>query len=45
MQDSQTETPDDQQLEQAQKALAGCTPEMSVSEMVKEALKKIGSIK
>ncbi len=30
---------------QAQKALAGCTPEMSVSEMVKEALKKIGSIK
>lgn len=30
---------------QAQKALAGLSPELTVSEMVKEALKKIGSIK
>ena len=30
---------------QAQKALAGLAPDMPVSEMVKEALKKIGSIK
>lgn len=30
---------------QAQKALAGLSPDMPVSELVKEALKKIGSIK
>ncbi|MBR5090300.1 MAG: Holliday junction branch migration protein RuvA [Ruminiclostridium sp.] len=30
---------------QAQKALAGLSPEMPVSELVREALKKIGSIK
>ena len=30
---------------QAQKALAGLSPELSVSEMVREALNKIGSIK
>ena len=30
---------------QAQKALAGLPGDMAVSEMVKEALKKIGSIK
>lgn len=30
---------------QAQKALVGLSPELSVSELVKEALKKIGSIK
>ena len=30
---------------QAQKALAGLSPDLSVSEMVKEGLKKIGSIK
>ena len=30
---------------QAQKALAGLAPDLSVSEMVREALKKIGSIK
>ncbi len=32
-------------VSQAQKALAGLSPELGVSELVKEALKKIGSIK